>query len=85
MKLGFTDDEIKGWRITNHVQSDGKAFVTWDSDFTKITKDIVIGDAVKGIITENLKILEEQKKLRLELLDLYEKFVEKGRTEKNEV
>lgn len=75
-ELGFTEDEIKKCRISNHMQPDGKAYVTWDSDFSKTVKDVTIGDVAKGIIVESLKILEEQKKLRLELFDLYEKFVE---------
>lgn len=76
-KLSFTEEELKEWKITTKAaQPDGRAMITWDSDFANKTKDIEIGDVAKGIIIEQLKILESQKRLRLEMLDLYEKFVD---------
>lgn len=78
MALAFTENELKDWKIKNHMKPDGSAFITWDSDFTDIEKDIKIGEVAKGIIVEQLKALSERGKLRLEMLDLYEKFVEKS-------
>ncbi len=78
-ELSFTEDEIKQWKIKNTMQPDGRGVVVWDSDFTAKTKDIKIGDTAKGVIVEQLKKLEQQQKLRLEMLDLYEKFVD-GKT-----
>jgi len=75
-KLSFSEEELKEWKIKNRVQPDGRALITWDSDFTNETKDIEIGEVAKGIIVEQLKQLESQKRLRMEMLDLYEKFVE---------
>jgi hypothetical protein len=75
-KLSFTEEELKEWKIKNRVQPDGRALITWDSDFTNKTKDIKIGEVANGIIVEQLKMLESQKRLRLEMLDLYEKFVD---------
>ena len=74
--LSFTEEELKKWKMKNRMQPDGRAFVTWDSDFANETKNIEIGDVAKGIIVEQLKLLESQKRLRLEMLDLYEKFVD---------
>lgn len=70
---------MKEWKINNKLQSDGRVLATWDSDFNSKTADIEIGEVAKGIIVEQLKQLESQKRLRLEMLDLYEKFVD-GKT-----
>lgn len=80
-QLSFTEDELKEWKIKNRVQPDGRALITWDSDFANKTKDIKIGEAAKGIIVEQLKQLESQKRLRLEMLDLYERFVEEKKSD----
>jgi len=72
--LSFSEEEVKHYKIKSTPASGGVT-VTWDSDFAKETKEIEIGDIAKGIITEQLKAFDEQKRLRLEMLDLYEKFV----------
>jgi len=74
-QLAFSEAEIKRFKMKNTRTPDGGAFVTWDSDFTDETKDVKIGEVAHGIIVEQLKMLESQKRLRLEMLDLYEKFV----------
>jgi len=74
--LSFSEDEVKRFKIKSNLAPGGLgAFVTWDSDYTKETKEVEIGDVAKGIIVEQLKALEGQKRLRMEMLDLYEKFV----------
>lgn len=73
--LGFSDEELTKWKMKNRVQPDGRTIVTWDSAFAEVTKDVKIGEAARGIITEQLKVMSERQTLRLELLDLYEKFV----------
>lgn len=83
MGLAFTEKELKDWKITNRRNPDGSAFITWDSDFTNKEKDVVIGEVTKGIIVEQLKALSEHGKLRMEMLSLYEKFVESGVKEPN--
>lgn len=75
-QLSFSEEEMKRFKMKNTRTPDGGAFITWDSDFNDETKDIEIGDVARGIIVEQLKMLEGRQKLRLEILDLYEKFVE---------
>ena len=75
-QLAFSETEMKRFKMKNNRTPDGIAFVVWDSDFNKEPKDIKIGDVAKGIIVEQLKTLESRKMLRLEMLDLYEKFVD---------
>ena len=77
-ELAFSEEEIKRFKVKNTMKPDGSAFVVWNSDFTKETKDVEIGEVAHSIIVEQLKMLENAKKLRLELLDLYEKFVGKA-------
>lgn len=74
-QLAFSETEMKHYKMKNRQAPEGGAFVTWDSDFNKEAKDVRIGEVAKGIIVEQLKQLESQKRLRLEMLDLYEKFV----------
>jgi len=74
--LSFTEQEVKRFKMKNTMKPDGSgAIVIWDSKFTNVTKDIKIGDVARDIIVGQLKALDNSKKLRLELLDLYDKFV----------
>jgi len=82
--LSFTEEELKKWKIKNRIQPDGRTLFTWDIDFANETKDISIGEVAKGIIVEQLKRLSSENRLRLEVLDLYEKFVEE-KTQRGEV
>lgn len=75
--LAFSEKEIKRFKMKNTRTSSGGASVLWDSDFTDETKEIEIGEVAKGIIVDALKTLDERKKLRMEMLTLYEKFVAK--------
>lgn len=75
-QLAFTEKELKEYKITNRRNPDGSGFITWDSDFSAKEKDVTIGEAAKGIIAEQLKAFSERGKLRVEMLTLYEKFVE---------
>jgi len=74
--LSFSEEEVKRFKIKANPAPGGLgSFITWDSDFTKETKEVEIGNVAKDIIVEQLKALESQKRLRMETLDLYEKFV----------
>ena len=74
--LSFSEEETKEWKIvTQQTKGAASGFVTWDSTFNKETKEIEIGDTAKGIIAEQLTLLEARKQLRMELIDLFEKFV----------
>jgi len=75
MALSFSEKEMKDWKITNK-KVEGGAVITWDEDFADKTKDIMIGKAAMGIIKQGLLQLDAQKQLRLDMIPLYEKFVE---------
>lgn len=66
---------MEKWKIKNK-KVEGGVVITWDEDFAKETKDIVIGKAATGIIKQGLLRLDAQKKLRINMIPLYEKFVE---------
>ena len=68
--LSFTEEEIATYKF---VQSDGK--VTWDNKVEQ-SKEVEVGKKANDIIILALSKLNEQKKLRMEHFDLYERFVE---------
>ena len=70
--LSFSEEELKQYQF---VQSEGR--VTWD-DKAEQVKEIEIGEKAMDIISEALKKLNEDKKLKDEHFTIYEKFVEKG-------
>ena len=72
MELGLSGKEIVDLEVTQ----DGGA-TRWKTD-KETPKKVAFGDAALGIIVESLKELEANGKLNLELLPLYEKFVEKS-------
>lgn len=73
--LSFTEEEMEKWKIKNK-KVEGGAIITWDEDFTDKTKDFDIGKAVTGVIKQELLKLSAQKQLRVDMIPLYEKFVE---------
>jgi len=73
--LSFSEEEMKRFKMKNIRRPDGGTFAVWDADLGEETKEIEIGDVAKDIIVEQLKALEGRKKLRMEMLTLYEKFV----------
>ncbi len=46
----------------------------------KISKNVVIGDTIRGIIVKRLKDLNKEKKLSEDHIDLYDRFVEPNGT-----
>ena len=71
-ELGFTEEELAQYKF---VQAEGK--VTWDNTVEQ-NKEIEIGRKANDIIVLALSKLNEQKKLKMEHLDIYEKFIVKG-------
>lgn len=74
-QLAFTDKELKTWKIKQE-QRNGGVMLVWDSRYSSNTRKFEISDSVKGVIVERLKALSNENKLRMEMLTLYEKFVE---------
>jgi len=79
-RLGFTEEELKGYKMKNTTTPDGRTSIVWDEDFSKEEKDIEIGEVATSIIVRELKKLDAQNRLPMEGLAIYEKFVE-GKTE----
>lgn len=71
-ELSFTEKELKDFKI---VQSDGR--LTWDASKDK-GKEIEIGEKANDIIVLALSKLNEQKKLQLEQMELYDMFISKA-------
>jgi len=68
--LSFSADEIKALSLKD---ADGK--LTWNADVDGDGSRIAISDAVVLLVRENLLELDGQKKLTVEHLTLYEKFL----------
>lgn len=67
--LSFNEGEHKKYNLRNE---EGKIF--WNNDAGE-PKEIPIGEKAKDIIVNAFKELSEQKKLRIEYMELYERFV----------
>lgn len=79
MQLGFTEYDIEHFGIKNITLPDGRTNISWNPELSSETKDIKMGKAAMGIITESLKALDAQNQLHISMLPLYEMFVEKGK------
>ena len=66
--LGFTEEEIK-----NHKISSAENRVVWEETGYKV--DISIGEKATDIIKDAFKKLDREKKIREEMLPLYETFM----------
>lgn len=70
--LSFSEREVKA----SNIQTDAEnGRVTWD-DTANLLKDVKIGDTARGLIKEALKKLDDEKKLNLAVLPVYERFME---------
>jgi hypothetical protein len=69
-KLGFSAEELSKFEI----QSSGDGFVRWNREAAE-DAEIELGEADLGMIRERFRKLNEAKKLKMEHLDLYERFV----------
>ena len=74
--LSFSEKEIKDAKI---ITDEKQGRVTWD-DSAAVIKDVKIGDTARGIIKEALKKLDDEKKLTLAVMPVYERFMEGSKT-----
>ena len=74
--LSFSEAEISDYGITM-TQINDNVQTNWNAAGNKAFKNVKIGENAESIIVEKLKELNEKKQLRMSLLDLYERFVEK--------
>lgn len=75
-QLSFTEVELKHFKIKNKILPDGRVTVTWNPKLSDETKDIKIGEAARGVIVNQLKLLDSRNQLHITMLPLYERFVE---------
>ena len=69
LSLAFTEEEIKAWGISSDPET-GRT--TWKDD---VEAEIPIGEKATDIIVDALKKLNRDKKLPVEAMSLYEKFI----------
>lgn len=69
LSLAFSEDEIKTWGITTDPVT---GTTKWQQDGVR---DIPIGEKATDIIVESLRRLSREKKLKIEAMSLYEKFI----------
>jgi len=67
--LSFSEEENGHLRFVQEGDQ-----VRWDEDAATL-KDCDIGEKMTDLIVETLKKLDEEKKLKLQMFSLYEKFV----------
>lgn len=70
-ELGFSEKEHKQYKF---VETEGR--VTWNPAVEQF-KEVHIGEKASDIIVEELEKLDKEKKLTMEHVSLFEKFVEK--------
>jgi hypothetical protein len=73
--LSFDEDEIKRYKF---IQDMEKGSVVWDQSVDQM-RDISIGEKAADLITDALKKLDKDSKLKEQHFGLYEKFVEGGK------
>lgn len=73
--LALTEKETKDWEVKAYHGSDGQLRTSWNEEGSKAEVAIKIGEKATDIIVECLKALDKQKKLTLEHVTLYEKFI----------
>ena len=66
-ELSFSEEEHEKLKFRQEAE-----MTYWEEE---LEKEINFGDKATGIITDAFKKLSEQKKLRIEHMELYEKFV----------
>jgi len=69
-ELSFSEDEHKLFKF--ETQEDGS--VKWD-DETEQDKDVSVGEKARQMIVDILKKIDNEKKLTLKHMSLYEKFI----------
>lgn len=68
--LGFSEKEIQEAEIKQDVENNR---VLWNSK-ADLVKDVKIGDTARGVIKDALTKMDNEKKLTLAIMPLYERF-----------
>ena len=74
-ELSFSEEEHS---LLQFRQDQASGMTRWsDTGEKQIVKDVQIGEKAIDIIADGLKKLNDEKKLTMDTMELYEKFVEK--------
>ena len=73
-ELSFSEEEIKKLNFKSDVTKDGQPLKTWDIK-QEVIIEIEIGEKMTEIISEQLKKLNDEKKLGFNHFSLNEKFI----------
>ena len=69
MGLSFTEEELKKWEIKDEPTA-GR--ISWETDGEA---ELPIGEKATDIIVDSLKRLDKEKKLPVQAMGIYEKFI----------
>jgi len=69
MNLSYTEAETKEWGIENDTEAQ---IISWEENGET---DIPIGEKATGIITDELRKLDRENKLTIQVMSIYEKFI----------
>ena len=70
--LSFSEKEIKEAEIRQDVENNR---VAWNGA-RDLVKDVKIGDTARGVIVDALKKMDDEKKLTLAIMPVYERFMQ---------
>jgi len=78
--LSFTEEEYKLYGVTVTNSSEGTINITWDEnkDTQENQADIQFGEKATDIICDAIENANKKKKLTVEHIDLYDKFMKKN-------
>ena len=75
--LSFSEEEIKEYSI-KIATNNGVSNANWDVEKGNVAKEIKIGEMATQIIVDQLKKMNTEKRLKPNMMTVYEKFVENG-------
>ncbi len=70
MNLSYTEDELKKWEIDVNEETQ---VVSWEENGET---DIPIGEKATGIVIDELRKLDSENKISIQVMPIYEKFIQ---------
>lgn len=75
-KVALSEEEIKKFGVKQVRSGDTGILIQWAPEFDKIRVDILMNESEKTIITREIMRLESQGQLTMNMLPLYDYFVD---------
>jgi len=76
MKIALSAEEIEKYGIKQNKSEDGRVWVEWSPEFDRTRVDISISEAEITLISREIMRLDQQNKLNVNSLPLYDYFVD---------